>query len=106
MNRRGFLQGILAAGAAPWVCTKAGVLMPVKQIVTPDYMTASEVWARQQEWLREATARVHAELRANPPLIDHGNGVFMRMLPPDRQWFTLDLLDTAPSRARAYLGEP
>ena len=29
MNRRGFLQGILAAGVAPFVVTTAGVLMPV-----------------------------------------------------------------------------
>ncbi len=35
MNRRSFLQSILAAGVAPWVCTKAGVLMPVRQILAP-----------------------------------------------------------------------
>ena len=35
MNRRGFLQAILAAGVAPWVITKAGVLMPVRQIWQP-----------------------------------------------------------------------
>jgi len=29
MNRRGFLQAILAAGVAPFVVTTAGVLMPV-----------------------------------------------------------------------------
>lgn len=37
MNRRSFLTGmagILASATAPWVVTKAGVLMPVKQIVT------------------------------------------------------------------------
>jgi hypothetical protein len=40
MNRRRFLQGmagILASGSAPWVCTTAGVLMPVRgQIARPD----------------------------------------------------------------------
>lgn len=36
MNRRGFLGAVLAAAAAPYVVTKAGVLMPVKQIVTPE----------------------------------------------------------------------
>lgn len=39
MHRRSFLTGmagILAAGSAPWVVTKAGVLMPVKaRIWTP-----------------------------------------------------------------------
>lgn len=38
MNRRGFLKGmagILASGVAPYVCTTAGVLMPVKAIALP-----------------------------------------------------------------------
>jgi hypothetical protein len=34
MDRRGFLRGILAAGMAPTV-VKAGIIMPVKQIITP-----------------------------------------------------------------------
>jgi hypothetical protein len=34
MNRRGFLKSILAAGIAPYVVTTAGVLMPIRQIVT------------------------------------------------------------------------
>ncbi|MDZ4251092.1 MAG: hypothetical protein U1A72_00785 [Sulfuritalea sp.] len=34
MERRGFLQSILALGVAPWVVTKSGVLMPVRKIVT------------------------------------------------------------------------
>lgn len=33
MNRRHFMQSILAAGVAPWVVTTAGVLMPVRKIV-------------------------------------------------------------------------
>ena len=45
MNRRGFLQGILSAGVAPYVCTAAGVLMPVKKIVTaPSYLTDPDAW--------------------------------------------------------------
>ncbi len=39
MNRRTFLTGmagILAAGTAPWVVTKAGVLMPVRNILVPE----------------------------------------------------------------------
>ncbi len=35
MNRRSFMQGILAAGVSPWVCTTAGVLMPVRTIRKP-----------------------------------------------------------------------
>ena len=38
MNRRGFLQGILAAGIAPFVVTTAGVLMPVRKIITPQLL--------------------------------------------------------------------
>lgn len=36
MNRRGFLQAILAAGVAPWAITKAGVLMPVRKVIVPE----------------------------------------------------------------------
>jgi len=32
MNRRGFLQGILAFGIAPFIVTTGGVLMPVRRI--------------------------------------------------------------------------
>jgi hypothetical protein len=32
MNRRSFMHGILAAGAAPYVVTAAGVLMPVRAL--------------------------------------------------------------------------
>ena len=39
MNRRGFLAGILASGVAPYVSTMAGVLMPVRSIVAPDFDT-------------------------------------------------------------------
>lgn len=35
MNRRGFMQAILAAGVAPYVSTVSGVLMPVKKILAP-----------------------------------------------------------------------
>lgn len=35
MNRRGFMQAILAAGVAPYVSSMAGVLMPGKGIVVP-----------------------------------------------------------------------
>jgi hypothetical protein len=36
MNRRGFLKIGAAAVAAPWVITKAGVLMPVKKVWTAE----------------------------------------------------------------------
>lgn len=35
MNRRSFMQSILAAGVAPYVVTTAGVLMPVRQLWAP-----------------------------------------------------------------------
>ena len=34
-TRRAFLKSILAAGVAPYVITAAGVLMPVRQIISP-----------------------------------------------------------------------
>lgn len=37
MNRRGFLNGILAAATAPYVVTAAGVLMPVRKIALPEW---------------------------------------------------------------------
>lgn len=37
MNRRSFLASILASATAPYVSTAAGVLMPVKKLVAPDY---------------------------------------------------------------------
>ncbi len=36
MNRRGFLQAILAAGVAPAV-VGSGVLMPVRRVVVPEW---------------------------------------------------------------------
>ncbi len=41
MNRRGFMGAILAAGVSPWVA-RAGILMPVKQIVR---VGAGKMWA-------------------------------------------------------------
>lgn len=37
MNRRSFLKAILAAGVAPYVVTSAGVLMPVRELWTPEW---------------------------------------------------------------------
>ena len=34
MNRRGFLQTCIALGAAPYVITGAGVLMPVQKVLS------------------------------------------------------------------------
>lgn len=36
ITRRGLLSGILAAGVSPWI-VKAGVLMPVKRIIVPEW---------------------------------------------------------------------
>lgn len=35
MNRRSFMKGMLAACAAPYVVTSAGVLMPVRALAAP-----------------------------------------------------------------------
>lgn len=53
MNRRGFLGAILAAGAAPWVA-KAGVLMPVKTLVTPEILTLERLQAIRRQILENA----------------------------------------------------
>jgi len=46
MNRRGFLQACLAAAAAPYVSTAAGVLMPVRKVFAAEQFTA---WGLQIE---------------------------------------------------------
>jgi len=42
MNRRSFMQAILAAGVAPYVCTTSGVLMPVRAIAEPSLVVLSD----------------------------------------------------------------
>lgn len=37
LNRRGFLQAILASATAPYVVTTAGVLMPVRKILVQEF---------------------------------------------------------------------
>jgi hypothetical protein len=59
MNRRGFLRSILAAGVAPYVVTTAGVLMPVRKLVTPDF-GASILW-RTRYQIEEIVKRDLAE---------------------------------------------
>lgn len=43
MNRRSFIQSILAAGVAPWVVTSAGVLMPGKGIACVQNITLGDL---------------------------------------------------------------
>lgn len=47
MNRRSFMKGILAACAAPYVVTSAGVLMPVRALAVPATTTlvAAALWS-------------------------------------------------------------
>lgn len=73
MNRRSFLQGILAASAAPAVILTPGLLMPVRALAATD--------ARQAEILRRYAAleadrarweRLWSEVAdrsVNPPLV-------------------------------------
>lgn len=69
MNRRGFLRGILAAGAAPWVCTKAGILMPVRQVAQPDGVLTLDMLNRAKSALDRA-AEDDMYLAINPPLFE------------------------------------
>ena len=48
MNRRGFLQGILAAGVAPAVITTAGVLMPVRALWKPRGLFDGLQWGAEE----------------------------------------------------------
>jgi hypothetical protein len=72
MHRRGFLKACLAAAAAPYVVTAAGVLMPVRNVVTIGVdlaagrdFTAAGIVARMQpfhrvlnEYLKEVENRI------------------------------------------------
>lgn len=42
MNRRGFLQAVLASSIAPYVITTAGVLMPTRQRIIAPALDLSE----------------------------------------------------------------
>ena len=106
MNRRGFLQGILSAGVAPYVCTAAGVLMPVKKIVDPfDAIT------RQMLSLMEGRLKLIAEMTACQPLMVGKAGdliTYRRWLPwqnsathPPQEVWTVPVADYMhPSRYR------
>lgn len=51
VTRRGFLNGILAAGVAPYVVTTAGVLMPVRKLWVPDdYIMVGDEIGHVIEW--------------------------------------------------------
>lgn len=60
MNRRGFMRSILAAGIAPYVVTAAGVLMPVRRIVSAPAGVLTE------EFLRSYMNNVWRELSRAP----------------------------------------
>jgi len=66
MNRRSFLQSILAAGAAPWVMLNGvagGVLMPVREtrVVT---LPASKILEIDQ-WLLDSFPDIEAIVRGD-----------------------------------------
>lgn len=44
MNRRSFMQSILAAAMAPYVQTTAGVLMPVRYFWKPELVIKETIW--------------------------------------------------------------
>lgn len=43
ISRRGFLTGITAILAAPMVC-KSEILMPIKNIIIPDFIIPKHFW--------------------------------------------------------------
>lgn len=50
MNRRGFLQSVLAAGVAP-AFVGSGILMPVRKLITaPDIITPKSIEFELGEW--------------------------------------------------------
>lgn len=53
MNRRSFMKSILAAGVAPYVCTSAGVLMPVRSLWEPPVLSS--------EWYLEGEGKIAVE---------------------------------------------
>lgn len=65
MNRRGFLKSMLAAGAASYVVTSAGVLMPVRKLWTP-----LQLWG---DGIHDDTAALQAWINGEP-VIDMRTG--------------------------------
>lgn len=65
MNRRSFLQSILAAGVAPWVMSNGvagGVLMPVRKIVLPSLMQSVAINLRGENFSRQQVAELIEEI--------------------------------------------
>ena len=84
MDRRGFMQSILAAGIAPWVVTSAGVLMPVRkviaapQIILPDVDGVAGDTMSIVQYAGGAVAWRGAEMLAVAPTMFNGDaGLFV-----------------------------
>ena len=84
MDRRGFMQSILAAGVAPWACTAAGVLMPIKKIITapltlilPDGVAGDTMSIVQYSDRRMVFAGASAVKLASPDLFAGENGLWV-----------------------------
>lgn len=58
MDRRGFIGSILAAGTAPWIA-KAGVLMPVKKVITSEYFDGPLILASNGVWIMQGSITIH-----------------------------------------------
>jgi hypothetical protein len=86
MNRRSFMKSILAAGVAPYICTTAGVLMPVRRTLAEQHVIDMEKallfgvdFGRGPDesalaWIREMNNIMYMEMMINPPLILHPDG--------------------------------
>lgn len=102
-SRRGFLLGMLAAGAAPAI-VRADALMrivPRDATVLPGWVTFTDDGARPMTTADfERIWREAAERACNPPMLVDADGsvtwlndrsaeMLIALTPPDRQWFTL-----------------
>ena len=72
MNRRSFLQSILAVGVSPWVMSggiAGGILMPVRQIVVA---TEFDIDAMVIQDIREVMARAVDEMIMQSAMCSRG----------------------------------
>src|SRR5580692_1685870 len=79
MNRRGFLQAVLAAGVAPYVVTTSGILMPVRKVWSAgtDLLSVGDdfgwYWKESEGGFQVLTqySLLDALIKPNPELIVH-----------------------------------
>lgn len=98
-TRRGFLAGILAAGVAPALC-KAGVLMPVRELIVPRYVFRSSIWSADDITL---CWQYHAPENG---IVQPELNLFMRSADGEWQRSTVDQLSWDQAQAVTRLDRP